>query len=205
MELRDLFFFGSKNEPKEIKESIALREVPSSGGGGVQILDVTNNSTQNPLIFDDLDIGEYIFYFNNSAIYLTTKLLWIKNKSSDTSTESITIVSGATLKVMKKLEDMTNTHDYMAEVSYIYVSAYGKRKIYIANIGKTSTNKIEVNVNANNYLITTSEPTANKMMRTDNQGGVYWGEFNTIATGYDASKTQTLKNVNGVLTWVDDV
>ena len=26
----------------------------------------------------------------------------------------------------------------------------------------------------------------------------------TTLTGYDASKTQTLKNVNGTLTWVDD-
>lgn len=184
----------------------AINEVASSsGGGGVQILDVTNNSAQNPLIFDDLSIGEYILYFNNSSIYLTTKQLIVKNKSSDSSTVSITIASGATLKVMKKLEDMTNRYDYMGEVSYIYGSSYGKRKIYIANIGKTSTNKIEVNVNTNNFLVSTSEPTANKMIRTDNQGGVYWGEFNTIATGYDASKTQTLKNVNGTLTWVDDV
>lgn len=184
----------------------AINEVASSsGGGGVQILDVTNNSAQNPLIFDDLSVGEYILYAKNSSIYLSPKQLRIKNKSSDTNTELITIVSGATLKVIKKMEDMTNRYDFMGEVSYIYVSAYGKRKIYIANIGKTSTNKIEVNVNADNYLITTSEPTANKMIRTDNQGGVYWGEFNTIATGYNASKTQTLKNVNGTLTWVDDV
>ena len=31
--------------------------------------------------------------------------------------------------------------------------------------------------------------------------------FNTVLTkitGYDATKTQTLKNVNGVLTWVSD-
>lgn len=26
----------------------------------------------------------------------------------------------------------------------------------------------------------------------------------TTLTGYDATKTQTLKNVSGVLTWVDD-
>ena len=27
----------------------------------------------------------------------------------------------------------------------------------------------------------------------------------SLGTGYDATKTQTLKNVEGVLTWVDDV
>ena len=29
-------------------------------------------------------------------------------------------------------------------------------------------------------------------------------DYVTSITGYDATKTQTLKNVNGTLTWVDD-
>ena len=44
MELRDLFFFGSRNEPKEIKESIALKEVPSSGSGGGKTTQITSSN-----------------------------------------------------------------------------------------------------------------------------------------------------------------
>ena len=49
MELRDLFFLGSskKDFNKEIKESINLREVPSSGGGGGKTTQITSSNIKS--------------------------------------------------------------------------------------------------------------------------------------------------------------
>ena len=172
---------------------------------GVKILDVTNITSQNPVIFDDLDIGEYIIYFNNTSSFLTTKNVYFKNKSTDSSSEYSTLVSGATLKVIKKMENMTNRYDYMGEISYIYCENNNKYKLYICNIGKTNGGNIEFNIVSNKYLVITgASPNGAKMLRTDALSNIYWDDFNSIGSNYDATKTQYLKNVSGTMSWVEE-
>ena len=185
----------------------AINEVASSsGGGGVQILDVTNNSSSSPVIFNNLDIGEYIIYFNNTTSFLSTKRVYFKNKSTDNDNDYCEITSGSTLKVMKKSNQMTNDRDYMGCIECFYVPNNYRLKYDIINIGITTIGNIEFEKRGNRYILCTSaDVTANKLFRSDSYNNMYWADFNTIATGYDASKTQTLKNVNGTLTWVDDV
>jgi len=56
-----------------------------------------------------------------------------------------------------------------------------------------------------------SYPTANTnpqvLTIASNGGNLSWGDVSNLlsaVSGYDATKTQTLKNINGTLTWVDD-
>lgn len=184
----------------------AINEVASSsGGGGVQIIDVTNNTPQNPIIFDNLDIGEYIIYFNNTTAFLSTKNVYFKNKSTDTSDDYCAITSGSTLKVMKKSNQITNDNDYMGCIECFYVPNNYKLKYDIINIGLTNIGNIEFEKRGNRYILTTGTDTsADKMLRTNSSGNIQWSEFNTIASNYNASAIQYLKNENGTLNWVTE-
>lgn len=51
---------------------------------------------------------------------------------------------------------------------------------------------------------TTGTATNNRVMRADYLKQIIEGRLTTGISGYDATKTQTLKNVNGTLTWVND-
>lgn len=184
----------------------AINEVASSsGGGGVQIIDVTNNTPQNPVIFDNLDIGEYIIYFDNTTSFLSTKNVYFKNKSTDSSDDYCAITSGSTLKVMKKSNQITNDNDYMGCIECFYVPNNYKLKYDIINIGLTNVGNIEFEKRGNRYILTTGADTsADKMLRTNSSGNIQWSEFNTIGDNYNSSAIQYLKNENGTLNWVSE-
>lgn len=60
-----------------------------------------------------------------------------------------------------------------------------------------------------NFLPLPTEGTSGQVLTTDGAGGYTWEDVEVQTylqsiTGYDAGETQTLKNVNGVLTWVTD-
>lgn len=173
--------------------------------GGVQIIDLTNNNSSNPLILGDLEVGEYLLYFPNSSIFPATKTISIKYLSTHSSSESLTITSGATLKIVKKMADMTSNYDYMAYITQIYCTNNGKYKILMYNIGKTNTGYINISNVGNRFIPTTStDASANKMLRTDSSSGIYWGDFSSIGSNYNSSAVQYLKNENGTLNWVTE-
>ena len=170
----------------------AINEVASSSGGSCKVhyLNAGDyNSRTNALNFDTLENGIYIFY--KSSIYTYDNFDVYFKKSADSqagSTSFVSLKNGAMLVKCKNWSDSTGQYDILGYISYIYFTSYSAT----TNINQVLARFVKYS--NGNLVIQKNDMT---LITNDNK--------TSIATGYNASKTQTLKNVNGTLTWVDDV
>lgn len=167
----------------------AINEVASSSGGSCKLhfLDVSNYSSSNPLYFDTLELGSYILYNSNqNQGGISPIVITFKGKTGSTGSATVSTYDGAILNYFIDINTITNTSKCFASCSYTGGTLSAPTIYYFSfKLSNTSTGRIDYNL-ISSMIYTNSNKTS-------------------IATGYDASKTQTLKNVNGTLKWVDDV
>ena len=170
----------------------AINEVASSSGGScnVHYLNAGDyNSRTNALNFDTLENGIYIFYKNSVYTYDNYDVYFKRSADSQAATTSfVSLKNGAMLVKCKNWSDSAGQYDILGYISYIYFTSYSTN----TNINQVLARFVKYS--NGNLVIQKNDMT---LITNDNK--------TSIATGYDSSKTQTLKNVNGTLTWVDDV
>lgn len=174
---------------------------------------------------DQLTAGENITIENNvisasggsSITELTDEIVIIKNL--DVGIYRIT----TSVKQLKYGDTLFNTAQYMN--CLMFVENYrGTKKAYIFNQGSicyfNGTGSYDRALKEIKYIMSTKDsqtitalhkydilPTSNKVPSQDNHftNKKYVDDLPTTYSGYDATKTQVLKNINGTLTWVDEV
>ena len=185
----------------------------SGGGGGINVvytIDVQGTES-NPTIIDrtKLKVGDYILVnASNTRIkftdttsgtaFLYNGLYQISNIPNNPSTENPCI-----------LHLLPN---YFLNLGGVYFST-----LLIYNYVSISTNEYNLNTNGQKYVDTSSfqyiygwkkfgsaidVPTPTSDNNAANKK--YVDALPTTYSGYDATKTQVLKNINGTLTWVNE-
>ena len=206
----------------KIGENLTITEdgkLSATGGGGENITIIDGNiyTENNPFNFDTsvIQYGDK-FKFINPPAWFT-----INNKTPATNNYSETLQN----LVLEAINIPTNPTDYnplkLYYQSFIYgVEPYTKDRYYYnyfniyfqSGIGiRTSLYNRQGFMASSNYEIygewlfykipkTYSDPTdKNEFTRKG-----YVDALPTTYSGYDATKTQVLKNINGVLTWQDE-
>lgn len=171
---------------------MAILDVPSymlgkkAGGGSgtdLPVYVINDNSEQNPLILSEIEVGTYLFT-NIEVSGLGGLLVYVKASASDTSTSSIILPPGLPFfTCTKKIQDVM---DYEA---FIFYGGYFRDEN-----GQMAYSKTEKTP----WGLTNDFGTSS--LFTDIQ-------LDALArnlSGYDSSKTQVLKNVNGSIMWVDE-
>lgn len=202
----------------KIGENLTITEdgilnATGGGSGGINVvytIDVQGTES-NPTIIDrtKLKIGDYIlvnakntrFKFTDTTsgtAFLHNGLYQISNIPNNPSTENPCI-----------LHLLPN---YFLNLGGVYFST-----LLIYNYVSISTNEYNLNTNGQKYVDTSSfqyiygwkkfrseidVPTPTSDNNATNKK--YVDALPTTYAGYDATKTQVLKNINGVLTWQDE-
>lgn len=163
-------------------------EVQASSGGGntdTKIYYIDDNSENNPFIFDENELGVYFFSDDDIAGFDNTKkTIYVKGTSSQTVATFLIDRTGY-LKITKKYSQASNL-EMFAVTNPSYSIDYGKLLVTIPT------------------FIKMNDSIAGSSITQSSEWGVDASSLFTSLTGYDSTKTQVLKNVNGTLTWVDE-
>ena len=173
---------------------------------------VYENSSTKPFVFDGKKKGIYFFRTAYDSQF------YFKFKSSDTSAKSYSSESVIWLILNKDIviDDLTANENF----GYICSMNTFSGGLTVSLIKNSTTNTFPSGIGKGNLIIakaqtiagvktfssipqqsTTTAPTLDAQFTNKK----YVDDKLTTYAGYDATKTQVLKNINGTLTWVDEV
>jgi len=174
---------------KYVDDSIA--SIPSGGGDSVYLGYLNDFTSSNRLDLTNLETGLYIIKVPNLSDWTSTKLYCKADNNGTDILGDFTFYNGTgtiaynylILNITNKISDMTITSSatQFGRLCFISIDSQGTLRYQI--------DTLRIKTTGMNYNSDTS---------------TVYGKDMTTYTGYDATKTQTLKNVNGTLTWVDD-
>lgn len=207
----------------KIGENLTITEdgilsAKGGGGGGINVVyTLEGTSSNNPLIIDraTLNVGDYILFKDNynylkftetTKGYLTVEkgLYQIMNNPENVGgamAGSKFIMMSLSNGVEKMMAiDIENTQNLS---SYFSLT---KAQLDIKNLDKVLISDYSSQQSITSTLNFITLPISN-INPTDNNHFTRKGYVDALPTtyaGYDATKTQVLKNINGVLTWQDE-
>lgn len=183
-----------------------------------QVYIIENNSSSNPFIFEENKPG--IYYFKGTG---SSYSVYFKALTSNTGTYNYSMSMNDYLIYMG---NVSTTYEF-AYICTIAINEASDNKIVnrVVKLEKTTANDYGfIGTNLNKGTITVVNATSTQTISgkktfstipelsnnltpsTDKQlvNKKYVDDKPTTYTGYDATKTQVLKNINGTLTWVDE-
>lgn len=188
------------------------------GGGGINVVyTLEGTSSNNPLIIDraTLNVGDYILFKDNDN-YLkfteTTKgylkvekgLYQIMNNPENVSSTTLgskfimmSLSDGNEKMTAIDIEDTKNLSSFFSLIK-AQLNIRSLDKVLISNY--SSQQSITSTLKFFTLPISDNNPTNNNQFTRKG----YVDTLPTTYSGYDATKTQVLKNINGTLTWVDE-
>lgn len=190
-------------------ESYLLGKKAGGGGGTSDYSQLSNKPSINGVTLDgnktsaDLGInaGDNTFVLNKNGYYNLSEMKAGVYYFNDTSG-----------KAYVRLNSNYNTYweiNFGVKPSYFKYFIVFRDNVNESSLTARAPLALEY-IQANNGSISTYEldysDSATSGISGSNLGSVWLDTFAglRVCTGYNASKTQTLKNVNGTLTWVDD-
>lgn len=173
--------------------------ISATGGGGSEGVVINGSNYSSSTVIEK--VNAEFQKFNNGEPY---HIYW--QGSSGNANTMIPLYFFYQYAYQLKLVGFTPT-DIAASSKKTWVLVYVNCNKTGANISSLWINNTSymVLLNGNNELITTGNTVSYQVSNDYNPAHKkYVDDKPTTYTGYDASKTQTLKNVQGTLTWVDD-
>ena len=200
----------------KIGENLTITEdgiLSATGGGGENITIIDGNiyTQDNPFNFDTsvIQYGDKFKFINAPAYYTINNNAPAANYYSETTQnfilEAINIPTNPTERNPLKLyykEYYYNTSTYYENYMNIYIEVNGTRAS-LTQQSSFSTGK-NYNIYGEWWFYKLPKTYSNP---TDQNGLTRKGYVDSLPTtyaGYDATKTQVLKNINGTLTWQDE-
>lgn len=212
---------------------------------------ITENSSSNPFIFEDHELGIYVFYrlednYSHPSIYFkatssntgtenwdmtpVSYMVYLKKPRQASADEVIAKVFRPALSGNNSYEERTFVVKFSPKYNSgiaqsggygLYLNLSECVKISGDQIisGKKTFNtlpEVSATVTTDNQLTNKKYVDGNFLLKANTTSYTPTGDYNPSTklytdkthyenmAGYDATKTQVLKNVNGVLTWVDD-
>lgn len=188
--------------------------ISATGGGGENITIIDGNvyTENNPFNFDTsvIKYGDKFKFINAPAYFtinnITPAVNYYSTNAQNIILEAINIPTNLTEQNPLKLyyqQFISGTNArYFCNYLNIYFNSLGTTAslssldLYIADKAYTISGEWQFNKLPKTY----SDPTnANQFTRKG-----YVDALPTTYSGYDSTKTQILKNINGTLTWVDE-
>lgn len=165
--------------------SYLLGKNAGGGGGGssLPVYVIDDNSEQNPFILSENDPGLY-FFTNIDVVGIGGIVVYIKVNASSTGTDTVILSPGLPMfAYTKKIQDVSDYENFIFYGDYMYDED--------GHVIYRKTSKTPWGI-TNDYgsVALFSDLQINSLLRN--------------VSGYDASKTQVLKNVSGSFTWVDE-
>ena len=153
------------------------------GGSSLPVYVIDDNSEQNPFILSENDPGLY-FFTNIEVVGIGGIVVYIKVNASSTGTDTVILSPGLPMfAYTKKIQDVSDYENFIFYGDYMYDES---GKMVYRKTSKTPWGITNDFGNASLF----SDLDINSLLRN--------------VSGYDASKTQVLKNVGGSFTWVDE-
>lgn len=177
--------FANINEAKIYTSNGAKKLATEDMVGKVHYIE--DNSVDNPFIFDDHEEGIYFFKDTNFLSFDTSQMMVYAKGVSSQNVTSVVMTRGSFLQITKKYST-ASTNDVFAIRQSKPTINYGTLADSIGTLVKVT----------NGDGIAFSTIVQNPSYATDITS------IFTSLSGYNGSKTQVLKNVNGALTWVDE-
>ena len=188
----------------------AIYDLVSNIGNDMDIYYLPTTSSTSPFIFANAKKGIYRYDSDSSYGYM-----YFKKDEGSTSTLNANISTPIFLIVQKELKDVVGNEKFALlfgftkeEISTksFYINTNNELKWVQNNHGTILSATGSQNIggtkifNAIPQQNGTTAPTQNNEFTNKK----YVDDKPTTYTGYDATKTQVLKNINGTLTWVDE-
>lgn len=153
---------------------------------GVTLVSDNNPWEMSYAVFQDTNVKNKIMTILNYMLDNSLNMYFFRNQYEDYTLNLYAIDANNIL--INQFFYIDVVFDFTAKSNMDLGSSYLTRQQYVVTI-------VDGHVTDIGFGYSSSSRSYN-ILRTDNIGQL---------TGYDSSKTQTLKNVNGTLTWVDDV
>ena len=150
----------------------------------LKMLDISSNSSSNPIILENMELGTYVLYFKNTS-EPEERTVYIKNKSTHSEQVLYYIKNGSMLNYYKKISDVTNTYE---SIGYVQIINFSGTTPYISTINLRCSNLTQ------GYL----------KLDTNQSNLIGGNNKSSIGSNYSSSKIQLLENVNGTIKWVDN-
>ena len=167
-----------------------IQKLPSTGSTifNKSISSTPNDENWHHIAFCKAETGDNLYYFIDGVLKNTVSVRASDLSSSFRLTDFYSLGSYAQMDELRISNICRWTEDFEVPDAP-YQAASG-------------SNPMAINAIVDDALSSTSKnPVQNKVINTALSGKQ---AALTTATGYDATKTQVLKNINGVLTWVDE-
>ena len=153
------------------------------GGSNLPVYVIDDNSEQNPFILSENDPGLY-FFTNIEVSGLGGVLVYTKVNTSSSGTDTLILSPGLPFfAYTKKIQNVSDYENFIFYGDYMYDED--------GHVIYRKTSKTPWGI-------------TNDYGRASLFSDLQIGSLLTTISGYDASKTQVLKNVSGSFTWVDE-
>lgn len=205
------------------------QEISFGSGEAPKVHYISSNSASDPFVFEEHEPGIYFFNlpYNSSSVGSTSQIS-VKGFTNSAATTAINMYGGGFILYHHKIStSYSSSYSFAESVPYTVfttvnttdasLNSYGSKIFYTANqqsnlaitnhLTTMSTFVLRNRAATISAVLTYSKlpetsvaPTKNTQLTNKSYVD---GKLATY-TGYDATKTQVLKNINGTLTWVDE-